>query len=58
MKSTECMTVREVADILKVNPITIYDYIRLRKLPAFRIGRYYRVLVSDFESFIEQQKMT
>lgn len=58
IKNTECMTVREVANVLKVNPITVYDYIRGRKLPALRIGRYYRVLVSDFESFLEKQKMT
>jgi excisionase family DNA binding protein len=58
MNSPEFLTVREIATVLRVNPITVYDYIRMRKLQAIRIGRYYRVLVTDFERFIAQQKMT
>lgn len=51
------LTVREVASILKLNPITIYDYIRQGNLPAFRFGRYYRVDAQDFEKFIRQKRI-
>lgn len=51
------LTVKEVAAILKLNPITVYEYIRAGSLPAFRFGRYYRVDAHDFERFIRLKRV-
>ena len=50
-------TVGEVARILKLNAITIYDYIRTGRLSAVRFGRYYRIAKSDLLDFLETQKV-
>jgi excisionase family DNA binding protein len=36
------MTVRELADYLRVHPSTIYRLLRERKLPAFKVGSDWR----------------
>ena len=51
------LTVKEIATILKLNPITVYAYIRAGQLPAFRFGRYYRVENKDFDRFIRQKRV-
>jgi excisionase family DNA binding protein len=55
ISASEFMTVREVALSLRLNPLTIYEYIRSGKLVASRFGRYYRIAKEDFSSFIERQ---
>lgn len=57
MKNTY-LTVREVADTLRVNILTVYEYIKRRELDAVRIGRYYRIHEVDFQKFIKQHKMS
>ena len=57
MKNTY-LTVREVADTLRVNILTVYEYIRRRELDAVKIGRYYRIHEVDFQKFITQHKMS
>lgn len=51
------LTVKEIASVLKLNPLTIYLYIHKGKLTAFRLGRNYRVEKKDFERFIREQKV-
>ncbi|MBI4034856.1 MAG: helix-turn-helix domain-containing protein, partial [Candidatus Chisholmbacteria bacterium] len=51
------LTVREVAQILKLNTLTIYDYIRAGRLSAVRFGRYYRIAKSDFSAFLKNQRV-
>jgi len=57
MKKTY-LTVREVADTLRINALTVYEYIKRRELDAVKIGRYYRINVVDFDRFIRQHKMS
>lgn len=57
MNIDEFLTVKEVATILKVTSITVYEYIRMKKLRAIKIGRYYRIHSSDFEKFLKQQRV-
>ncbi len=35
-------TVKQLAKYLALHPITIYNYIKKNKIPAFRIGRSWR----------------
>lgn len=51
------LTVQEIAKILKINPLTVYEYIRTGKLTPVKLGRTYRITQNDFEKFIEQNKV-
>jgi excisionase family DNA binding protein len=51
------LTVKETAALLKLSPLTVYDYIRLGKLKAVRFGRYYRILNNDLLLFIDDHKL-
>ena len=46
----------QVADLYDVKVITVWDWIRKKKLPAIRIGRDYRIRPEDLERFEEQRK--
>jgi excisionase family DNA binding protein len=46
------MTPEQVAEYLQLNKDTVYRLIRGRKLPAAKIGRTYRVLRQDVDSFL------
>lgn len=50
------MTVLEVANMLRVEPLTIYRYIRSKKLTAYKLGKDYRVKKEDFEQFLKNCK--
>lgn len=52
----EYMTISEVAELLRVHKLTIYRYINANKLPAYKIGRDYRIKKSDFDAFMESSK--
>lgn len=41
--SSVYLTVDELAVILRVNPMTLYRMIRRKELPAFRVGKQYRI---------------
>ena len=47
-------TVAEVGQILKLSTITIYKYIREKKLEAIEFGRHYRISALSLERFIER----
>ncbi len=43
--------------MFRMNALTIYDYVREGKLPAVKIGRSYRILESDLNTFIKEHKL-
>jgi len=47
--------VDELAKKLRVNPMTIYRYIKAGKFPATKIGKEYRIDRETFEAFIKKQ---
>jgi excisionase family DNA binding protein len=51
------LTPEQVAEILQVHVLTIYGYIRQGKLDAVRLGRSYRITLSDFTHFIEANRI-
>ena len=51
------LTVKEVASYLKLNPLTVYAYIREGKLHAVKFGRTYRVSEEDLRLFIDSHKV-
>ena len=52
----EFYLVEELATKLRVSHMTIYRYIKNKKLKAYKIGKEYRIYVNDYESFLEQCK--
>ncbi len=49
----EFLTVMEIAEILKVNPMTVRNWISREELPALRVGsRRVRVRQTDFDAFL------
>lgn len=53
----DVMTVAQVADYLHLHKLTIYRYIRERKLPAIRLGRSFRVMRDDVHRFLDAQRV-
>ena len=43
------MTVRELADYLRVHPTTIYRQLKRRQLPAFKVGSDWRFTVESID---------
>jgi excisionase family DNA binding protein len=50
-------TVKEVANTLQINPLTVYEYIRTHQLSAIKLGRYYRISCDDLRIFLEKKKV-
>lgn len=46
----------EVAEILRINVLTVYSYIRRSDLNAIRLGRSYRITREDLARFLESKK--
>ena len=49
-------TTQEIADILKVDYMTVYRWIRAGKLDAYQVQKHYRIKESDFQKFMEASK--
>ena len=53
MTEIKVYTLDEVADILKVTKRTLYNYVKAGKLPAVKMGKYWRVSEENLKAFIE-----
>lgn len=47
---------QELADKLQVNVMTIYRYIKAKKLKAYKIGKEFRIDKKEFERFLNNVK--
>ena len=56
MKQEKFYTARELADILKLNIMTIYRYIKAGKLKAYKIGKEFRIEKKEFQRFLDKTK--
>ena len=52
---SEILTLREVADYLKVTERTIYRLAAAKKIPAFKVGGTWRFSRLDIDAWIKQQ---
>ena len=52
MADIKVFTLDEVADILKVTKRTLYNYVKAGKLPAVKMGKYWRVSEESLQAFI------
>jgi len=56
MKKQEYYTAKELAEKLRVNIMTIYRYIKARKLRAYKIGKEFRIEEKEFQKFLDKVK--
>ncbi|MEK5036673.1 helix-turn-helix transcriptional regulator [Sporosarcina sp. FSL K6-3457] len=56
MNDTISYTTEEIAHILKVSKLTVYDLIKKGVLPSYRVGRQIRVDAHDLDAYKEQMK--
>lgn len=54
MLTDPLMTVREVAEKLKVKESTVRSYIRDKQLRAIKLGKDWRISVEDLDAFVEE----
>lgn len=52
----EIMTVSQVAEYLQLSEMTTYKLVQEGKIPAFKIGRHWRVKRDDLDELIERLK--
>jgi excisionase family DNA binding protein len=55
MTSTRFLTVREVADTLRVSNMTVYRLINSGVLPAVRVGKSFRLRADDVNRYLADQ---
>jgi excisionase family DNA binding protein len=53
----EILTIKQVADYLKVTERTIYRLAAAKKIPAFKVGGTWRFSRADIDRWIKQQSM-
>ncbi|MBS5519663.1 MAG: helix-turn-helix domain-containing protein [Acidaminococcus intestini] len=48
---------KQVSEMLQLPLSTISLYCKQNRLPCFKIGRHYRILKSDLDTFIQEAKI-
>ena len=56
MPSEISYTTEEIAKLLRISKLTVYDLIKKGKLPAYRVGKQMRVDADDLEAYKRQAK--
>jgi excisionase family DNA binding protein len=49
--SQKVLTVKELADYLRVNPSTVYKLLKRQELPAFRVGSDWRFNIEEIDKW-------
>jgi len=49
------LTVREVAETMRVSNMTVYRLIRAGELPAIRVGKHFRIRENELAAYLESQ---
>jgi excisionase family DNA binding protein len=49
------MTIKEVADYLRLSRVTVYKMTRQGKIPALKIGKQWRYNKSEIDSWVKQK---
>lgn len=57
MSTYSLLTIKEVAKLLKLNILTVYEFVRSRQLAAIRLGRNYRISRADLQEFIKEHRI-
>jgi excisionase family DNA binding protein len=56
--TTQWLSVEDIANDLGVKIDTVRGWIREKKLPAYKIGRDYKIKPEDYKKFLEDRRTT
>ena len=56
MRKKEFYTAKEVAELLRVNIMTIYRYIKAGKFKAYKMSKEFRISKDEFNKFLDKVK--
>lgn len=56
MDKKEFYRAEELADTLEVSVMTIYRYIKARRLKAYKIGKEFRIDRAEFQNFLDRAR--
>ena len=56
MMQQEFITVEDIARNLGVSDDLVRKWIREKKLPAYQVGKEYRVRLTDYEKFLHSRR--
>ena len=56
MADAAVLTIREVAELLKVDAKTVYRLVRGHQMPGFKVAGTWRFKNTDIDQWIEKQK--
>lgn len=56
MPETNIFTVQELADYLRMQPVTIYKHAKAGKLPGFKVGANWRFKKATIDYWIAEQE--
>jgi len=51
----EILTMKDICDLLRVHPSTVYKMVRQGKIPSFRIGSDWRFRTDAIERWMAEQ---
>ena len=54
MREKDFYTAQELANKLQVNIMTIYRYIKAKRLKAYKIGKEFRIDKAEFKAFLKR----
>jgi excisionase family DNA binding protein len=57
IKEKEFYKAEELAEVLQVNIMTIYRYIKAKRIKVYKIGREYRIDKEEFNNFLNKSKI-
>ena len=49
------LTIREMAEYLRVNPFTVYRWVAQKRIPHLRVGRTLRFRLDDVNNFMRER---
>jgi excisionase family DNA binding protein len=55
METEKYYSIEEVSKLLKVAYLTVYRWVRAKKLVAYKAGKQYRVKKEDLDSFMKEK---
>lgn len=58
MQNQDIMTMKELADYLKIAEKTAYRFASDKKIPGFKVGNAWRFRKSEIDNWIKKQEKT
>lgn len=51
------LTITEAAKYLDIHPMTLYKWVKKRKIPVFKVGKIWRFRKDKIDAWLERQEV-